>query len=74
VDWEILLLVWIVGTPVGVLALAELLHRRRQRVRRAIAREGNPAQVIRFVPRPQPVAQASPAASAARAAAAVRRR
>jgi hypothetical protein len=50
VDWEILLLVWIVGIPVGVVALSELLHKRRQRVRSAAALSGSLAQVIQLAP------------------------
>jgi hypothetical protein len=71
VVWEIALLVWIVGIPSGVLALSELVHRRKLAARAAVSRTGDPARVIRLVPRARPV-ETVRAAGATRPAATAR--
>jgi hypothetical protein len=74
VVWEIALVVWIVGLPIGVFAASELVHRRRQSARRAVARMGPPAQVIRLAPRARPAVDRVGAAAPPQRAVSARRR
>jgi hypothetical protein len=74
VVWEIVLLVWIVGIQIAVLAVSEFAHRLTQRARRAASSSGPPAQVIPLVPRTRPAGQMRATAGSPARAASMRQR